>query len=160
MNQNNRNNCSCEKFRQADTSSYGRTPWGSREGCGCGRRPWNACGTSCQNASFGARNAANTTWKNRSEGCGCAIPSSRAGSCTEETAEKSGCACGKSPRSEEGCSCRSGSENGCLLEGQSLAMVYSPYQKFDSLYDPRRGLCNGTIFTDLDKPFRGDGRCL
>ncbi|MBQ3074449.1 MAG: spore coat associated protein CotJA [Clostridia bacterium] len=37
-------------------------------------------------------------------------------------------------------------------------MVYSPYQSFDSLYDPRQGLCNGTIFTGLDKPFYGDRR--
>ncbi|MBE6713069.1 MAG: spore coat associated protein CotJA [Ruminococcaceae bacterium] len=37
-------------------------------------------------------------------------------------------------------------------------MVYSPYQNFDSVYDPRQGLCNGTIFSGLDKPFYGDGR--
>ena len=40
--------------------------------------------------------------------------------------------------------------------GRSLAMVYSPYQSFEDLYTPKEGLCNGTIFQLLDKPFYGD----
>ncbi|MBR5295844.1 MAG: spore coat associated protein CotJA [Clostridia bacterium] len=37
-------------------------------------------------------------------------------------------------------------------------MVYSPYQNYEELYDPREGLCNGTIFCKLNKPFYGDRR--
>ena len=44
------------------------------------------------------------------------------------------------------------------LSGQSLAMVYSPVQEFDNLYEPEAGLCAGTIFRDLEKPFWGAGR--
>lgn len=45
-------------------------------------------------------------------------------------------------------------ENDCLA-GKSLAMVYSPYQKFRELYEPEEGLSRGTIFRELDKPFYG-----
>ncbi len=44
------------------------------------------------------------------------------------------------------------------LAGASLAMVYSPEQAFEKLYEPDEGLGRGTIFTALDKPFFGDGR--
>jgi hypothetical protein len=37
-------------------------------------------------------------------------------------------------------------------------MVYSPHQEFHELYDPRQGLCNGTVFCELNKPFLGYGR--
>ena len=176
MNQNNRNTCSCADRNRDGACSYGRTPWGAREGCACNRRPWNSRGAACPRTgsvcSSCASNTANTTWKNRSEGCGCAVPFPRA----EAREEKSTCSCGESliqPREirntcscgaarsiERECSCNKGAENNGILDGQSLAMVYSPYQNFDSLYDPRRGLCSGTIFSDLDKPFHGNGRGL
>ena len=40
----------------------------------------------------------------------------------------------------------------------ALAMVYSPAQEFDDLYDYHTALCRGTVFMALDKPFMG-GRC-
>lgn len=43
---------------------------------------------------------------------------------------------------------------------QVLAMAYVPIQKFRSLYEPPKGLCVGTIFMELDKPFLGIGGCL
>ena len=43
---------------------------------------------------------------------------------------------------------------GCLA-GRSLAMVYAPCQSFDALYSPEEGLCFGTIFAELNKPFWG-----
>ena len=46
-------------------------------------------------------------------------------------------------------------ENG--IEGRSLAMVYAPVQHFHKLYDPQTGLGRGTVFRELDLPFRGDG---
>ena len=41
------------------------------------------------------------------------------------------------------------------LRGMSLAMVYSPCQEFEDLYDHTEGLHRGTIFRQLDKPFTG-----
>ena len=48
----------------------------------------------------------------------------------------------------------SGMENGCL-SGRSLAMVYSPCQEFEGVYEPMAGLAAGTIFRELEKPFYG-----
>ncbi len=45
---------------------------------------------------------------------------------------------------------------GCAVS--SLAMVYSPKQAFRCLYEPMQGLARGTLFSELDKPFKGS-RC-
>ncbi|MBQ9510248.1 MAG: spore coat associated protein CotJA [Clostridia bacterium] len=45
------------------------------------------------------------------------------------------------------------------LRGCSLAMVYSPFQQFEDIYDAAEGLSRGTIFKALDKPLVGNGRC-
>ncbi len=39
------------------------------------------------------------------------------------------------------------------LEGVPYAMVYSPYQSFENLYDEETGFTRGTIFKCLDLPF-------
>lgn len=36
----------------------------------------------------------------------------------------------------------------------SIAMVFSPKQYFQNLYDPMKALSRGTLFADLDKPFQ------
>lgn len=36
-----------------------------------------------------------------------------------------------------------------------LAMVYTPVQSFDNLYDTKTALQKGTLFKELDLPFRG-----
>ena len=41
------------------------------------------------------------------------------------------------------------------LEGQSLAMVYSPCQSFEKIYEPAEALRCGTIFCKLYMPFTG-----
>ncbi len=46
------------------------------------------------------------------------------------------------------------------LAGFPLAMVYSPYQAFEDLYEPEKALCQGTLFAQLDKPFYGSRRTL
>ena len=38
--------------------------------------------------------------------------------------------------------------------GQSLAMVYAVKQEYRKLYDPEISLLNGTIFEELNKPFK------
>lgn len=35
------------------------------------------------------------------------------------------------------------------------AMAYVPFQQFNGVYQPEKGLDNGTIFAELDKPFYG-----
>lgn len=35
------------------------------------------------------------------------------------------------------------------------AMAYIPYQNAAQIYNPERGLCSGTMFPCLDKPFKG-----
>lgn len=35
-----------------------------------------------------------------------------------------------------------------------LAMVYSPYQEWQNIYCGEKALENGTIFAELDKPFK------
>lgn len=41
------------------------------------------------------------------------------------------------------------------IEHVVLAMAYVPFQKFGMLYDEVKALDNGTLYPDLDKPFRG-----
>ena len=41
------------------------------------------------------------------------------------------------------------------LSGHPLAMVYSPMQEFDKLYELDKGFNAGTIFSELDLPFSG-----
>ena len=48
-------------------------------------------------------------------------------------------------------------KNPCL-ECMSLAMVYSPCQYFEKLYEPLDGLHCGTIFCKLYMPFTGNRR--
>ena len=43
---------------------------------------------------------------------------------------------------------------GCQ-EGCPLAMVYGVEQQFRNINDPSVGLSHGTIFADLDLPFKG-----
>ena len=38
---------------------------------------------------------------------------------------------------------------------QHLAMVYSPYQEWKDIYCAEKALMNGTLFAELDKPFKG-----
>lgn len=44
------------------------------------------------------------------------------------------------------------------LRAPSLAMVYSPTQKFGNLYSPAEGLRAGSLFRELIKPWEAGGR--
>lgn len=44
----------------------------------------------------------------------------------------------------------------CCMD--SLAMVYSPVQKWQNINNLEAGFCAGTIFCELDKPFFGANR--
>ncbi len=41
------------------------------------------------------------------------------------------------------------------LDELPLTMSYTPMQKLGVLYEESEGLCRGTIFPELDKPFYG-----
>lgn len=45
------------------------------------------------------------------------------------------------------------------LKGMPIAMAYVPWQKWCSLYEAEKGFQRGTIFEELDKPFKGIGGC-
>ena len=45
------------------------------------------------------------------------------------------------------------------LSGLAIAMAYVPWEKWRNICEPDRALRRGTIFEDLDKPFRGIGGC-
>lgn len=40
-----------------------------------------------------------------------------------------------------------------------LAMAYVPWQTWQNIYDAEKGFCNGTIFQELNLPFKGVGGC-
>ena len=42
------------------------------------------------------------------------------------------------------------------LEGYPLAMVYAPIQCFKDVYDLDTALMQGTVFKELDLPFKGE----
>lgn len=45
------------------------------------------------------------------------------------------------------------------LHGMPLAMAYVPWQEWRDIYEADKGFCHGTIFKELNKPFRGKGGC-
>ena len=45
------------------------------------------------------------------------------------------------------------------LRGMPLGMAYVPWQEWCSLYEADKAFHRGTIFEELDKPFRGIGGC-
>ena len=63
--------------------------------------------------------------------------------------------CGAFQRREEMGSCNQSERKSWGLHGYPLAMVYSPVQHWQGLYDGEMGLSRGTIFKELDLPFKG-----
>lgn len=41
------------------------------------------------------------------------------------------------------------------LSGMPLAMAYVPWQEWQNIYEAEKGFHRGTIFEELDKPFKG-----
>ena len=74
--------------------------------------------------------------------------------------------CGQSRNSACGCDTPL-ARQGCAMDGArlasacagepSLAIVYSPYQHFRDIYTPWEALCRGTLFRELDKPWKVGG---
>ena len=75
-------------------------------------------------------------------------------SCSASELQRILSGCGNRPANVDLPSCEnSGKSFG--LNGYPLAMVYSPMQEFDKLYELDKGFNSGTIFSELDLPFSG-----
>ena len=62
-------------------------------------------------------------------------------------------------KDDKECPCKIKTE-GCdrgnmLVDRMEVAMGYVPWQEWDNIYDMETALCRGTIFKDLDKPWKG-----
>ncbi len=44
------------------------------------------------------------------------------------------------------------------IDGMPLAMAYVPRQKWQNIYENSKAVMRGTIFSDLDLPFKGAGK--
>ena len=87
--------------------------------------------------------------------CGCTGGSPVARSAKATADRQSSSCCQRDSKSEGSCTLASACEG-----TPSLAMVYSPYQAFGSLYDTDEALWRGTLFTELDKPwYPGGAKC-
>lgn len=60
--------------------------------------------------------------------------------------------------------CDAAAEMSCAVKGHydalgdmAIAMAYVPWQMWCNVLDAEKGLCCGTIFEDLNKPFCGTG---
>lgn len=65
---------------------------------------------------------------------------------------------------QEPCQIRTGVDHGSAPEFTGVdhlpvAMAYVPWQEWRKRYGEEQGLQRGTIFEELDKPFRGAGGC-
>ena len=72
--------------------------------------------------------------------------------------------CSQECRKTEECNRREEKKScGChredALSGLPLAMAYVPWQEWRKIYDVCEGFHRGTIFEELDLPFRGKGGC-
>lgn len=45
------------------------------------------------------------------------------------------------------------------LSGLPIAMAYVPWQEWDAIFEVKKGFHCGTIFEELNKPFKGIGGC-
>lgn len=46
----------------------------------------------------------------------------------------------------------------CNLCNMPIAMAYVPMQQWKTTYSPSEALCNGTVFPELNLPFKGGCR--
>lgn len=68
------------------------------------------------------------------------------------------CNCYNNYRNNEAASCQIHPVSTQPFENKSIAMTYTPWQKWANIYEPDKGFCTGTIFAELNKPFEG-GKC-
>lgn len=76
------------------------------------------------------------------------------GSCSQESLTDK--ISDRSDRSDCGCQMNENQGHGWGLKNYPLAMVYSPLQEFENLFDTELALEKGTLFSELDLPFMGE----
>ena len=132
-------NCTARQgssWQRRNFTNCSESAWQRRSACGCGENgisPAASPRCSCSN-------------RNLME------PQSASCPCKNSVDEQSASPCSFRREAEPGSTC------GSVSSKRSLAMVYAPNQCFTDLYDPRQGLCNGTVFSELNKPFLAYGR--
>lgn len=85
----------------------------------------------------------------------------REASCMNQTCQNSDSSCMTSTCQNSDSSCMrsacQNSDSSCMnqMNDMALAMAYVPWQHFNTLYELPTALQIGTIFPELNKPFRG-----
>lgn len=99
-----------------------------------------------------------TPESNRRGYCGCASNMNR------RNQQPNSCSQGESSCEVPYRDCDSAGEMSCAVKGRydaigdmAIAMAYVPWQMWRNVLDAEKGICCGTIFEDLNKPFRGSG---
>ncbi len=77
-------------------------------------------------------------------------------SCPQTCVKTSACHCDQPYVQNESNTCVQPAKADCP---PVLAMAYVKWQEWQCLYEPDKGLSRGTIFEELDKPFKGRGGC-
>ena len=155
------------------------------ENCGCGEDDGCGCGNArggerMEQGRSGNVRSIESRRDTRNDGCGCG---ETRGMESRRDTRNDGCGCNRNTRGGERDMRRSpydsdrggmrarGERENCEtdedhhhhecgengVEGRSLAIVYSPVQHWREMYDPQTALSRGTMFRELDLPFRGDG---
>ncbi len=139
----------------------------SRSGGRYSGRRYNGC-QSCEMPTEFACRPMYSCETERRDNCSC--ESSRHNSCDCATARHDTCGCETVYRDTCGCEITRRDTAGCdaicqapviasSCPGQVVGMAYVPYQTFAEVYDVTYGFTAGTLFPELDKPFKG-GRCV
>ncbi len=102
---------------------------------------------------LGSDSPINCGYESTLDSCGC-TNSRTTGKNTRLSAGNNGCG--------NGCADHDGHVDDAMLASAckgnaSLAMVYSPYQHFHMLYSANEALSRGTMFRELDKPWKAGG---
>ena len=96
----------------------------------------------------------NGNWQQRQSGQSCG---NNVGVCAETACVREKC------ETRENDCARKKRTNNCKredkLQGFPLAMAYVPWQRWGDLYCACKALQSGTVFEELDKPFKGRGGC-
>ncbi len=157
-----RQRCGCQRSF-GSCGCVTSTPRSGSCGCGTVTPRSGSCGCGTTTPRMNRCHAGNeTAWRRRECCCNndCTRQSaiSRQGTCTRENncTRENACARQSACGAKKSCG---GIQNPNNCAGTSLAMVYAPSQDFQELYGSREGLCAGTIFSELNKPFYGSGGC-
>lgn len=94
--------------------------------------------------------------RQNSQGCN-TVRESRAAMQSSRESVRNSCEVPRRERREAGEMSCAVSDSYDALAGMPLAMAYVPWQMWRRIYDAEKALCQGTIFEELDKPFRGIG---